>query len=510
MKCINFDERFADFTAKWMKEHRGEYKTYDEMEDDLPRVYTEFLNMPAKWLDGVTPGAYFTQFEDAKDLVDWMVQYCQKDIPVPDMLMEQIQAVGRPCEKRLLTLLRDESDAIPEEARMTAIGLLRDMGSTLPKMLYIQWQMNREMKDDLADNALDSLRDMGKEALQPMLENLNKANEAGQEALLDVLANFPGHENVYQLAVRLFEKNPNRRALFASYLAKLGDPRALPILIAAANEENCRYMDFIELRAAIEELGGEAPEREFYDDPEYEALHPMDDGDDDTPMQEGESMVTLADIQKNEDIKALISAGNRYLAAMGFTEHGPRHVSYVSRTAAGILAALHFSPREVELAAIAGWVHDVGNSVNRHDHGPLGAVLLLPILRETGMAMDDVMEIITAVGNHEEQSGFISSAVSAALALGDKSDAHKTRVRGGKPDLNDIHDRVNFSIQENRVIVDPVKRIIRHELTMDESSSVMEYLQIYMSRIVMCEQAAAFLKCSFDLVINGQTINNRP
>ena len=199
-------------------------------------------------------------------------------------------------------------------------------------------------------------------------------------------------------------------------------------------------------------------------------------------------MVTLADIQKNEDIKALISAGNRYLAAMGFTEHGPRHVSYVSRTAAGILAALHFSPREVELAAIAGWVHDVGNSVNRHDHGPLGAVLLLPILRETG----------------------ISSAVSAALALGDKSDAHKTRVRGGKPDLNDIHDRVNFSIQENRVIVDPVKRIIRHELTMDESSSVMEYLQIYMSRIVMCEQAAAFLKCSFDLVINGQTINNRP
>ena len=120
------------------------------------------------------------------------------------------------------------------------------------------------------------------------------------------------------------------------------------------------------------------------------------------------------------------------------------------------------------------------------------------------------MEIITAVGNHEEQSGFISSAVSAALALGDKSDAHKTRVRGGKPDLNDIHDRVNFSIQENRVIVDPVKRTIRHELTMDESSSVMEYLQIYMSRIVMCEQAAAFLKCSFDLVINGQTINNRP
>ena len=174
----------------------------------------------------------------------------------------------------------------------------------------------------------------------------------------------------------------------------------------------------------------------------------------------------------------MIRAGNRYLEALGYTDHGPRHVSYVSRTASSILRALGYSQREVELAAIAGWVHDVGNSVNRHDHGPNGAVMLLPILRGMGMDMNDVMEIITAVGNHEEQSGFVSSAVSAALVLGDKSDAHKTRVRGGRPDPNDIHDRVNFSIQENRVEVDRRERVIRHELTMDESSSVMEYLQI--------------------------------
>ncbi|MGN0793693.1 MAG: HD domain-containing protein [Aristaeellaceae bacterium] len=221
-------------------------------------------------------------------------------------------------------------------------------------------------------------------------------------------------------------------------------------------------------------------------------------------------MVTLQEIKQNEAIRVLIRAGNRYLEAMGYTEHGPRHVSYVSKTASGILRSLGYSPREVELAAIAGWVHDVGNSVNRHDHGPLGAVLLLPILQEAGMEMADIMEIITAVGNHEEQSGFISSAVSAALALGDKSDAHKSRVRNGRPDTTDIHDRVNFSIQENHVSVDRQNRVIRHELTMDDSSSVMEYLQIYMSRIVMCEKAAAFLRCSFDLVINGQSINNRP
>lgn len=99
MKCINFDERFADFTAKWMKEHRGEYKTYDEMEDDLPRVYTEFLNMPAKWLDGVTPGAYFTQFEDAKDLVDWMVQYCQEGHPCAGYAEEQDSGGGPPVRE---------------------------------------------------------------------------------------------------------------------------------------------------------------------------------------------------------------------------------------------------------------------------------------------------------------------------------------------------------------------------------------------------------------------------
>ncbi len=221
-------------------------------------------------------------------------------------------------------------------------------------------------------------------------------------------------------------------------------------------------------------------------------------------------MITLQDIKQNESIRALIKAGNRYLEALGYTDHGPRHVSYVSKTASGILKALGYSPREIELAAIAGWVHDVGNSVNRHDHGPNGAVILLPILRETGMDMNDVMEVITAVGNHEEQSGFISSAVSAALALGDKSDAHKTRVRNGKPDMNDIHDRVNYSIQENDVTVDRKARVIRHELTMDGTSSVLEYLQIYLQRIVMCEQAAAFLKCTFELVINGQTVNNRP
>ena len=220
-------------------------------------------------------------------------------------------------------------------------------------------------------------------------------------------------------------------------------------------------------------------------------------------------MITLQEIKQNESIKALVRAGNRYLEALGYTDHGPRHLGYVSRTASGILKSLGYSEREVELAAIAGWVHDVGNSVNRHDHGPNGAILLFPLLREIGMDIEDVMIIITAVGNHEEQSGTVSSAVSAALAIADKSDAHKSRVRNGRPDVSDIHDRVNFSIQENSVIVDRKHKIIRQELKMDESSSVLEYLSIYLPRILMCERAAEFLGQHFELFINDRPVNNR-
>ena len=220
-------------------------------------------------------------------------------------------------------------------------------------------------------------------------------------------------------------------------------------------------------------------------------------------------MITLKDIKKNEAIQALVHAGNHYLSVMGFTDHGPRHLGYVSHTASYLLRELGYAEREIELAAIAGWVHDVGNSVNRIEHGQSGAILLFPILRETGMPIGDVVEIITAVGNHEEQSGFISSPVSAALAIADKSDAHKSRVRKGQFDPTDPHDRVNAAIQENHVVVDREKGAIRQELKMDESSSVLEFLSIYMSRITMCEQAAAFLDRHFELMINDRLVNKR-
>lgn len=274
MPLINFDEHFADFTSEWMKSHQNQYANFDEMEEDLPRIYMAFLNTRAPWLGSVTPGSYFTQFEDPKVLVDWLRAYCEEGVPVPDLLPEQITTVGKPCEKRLLRLLEDEE--APDEARMIAVSLLREMESTLPKMLYINWQLNRIPKDELKDHALESLTEMGEAVVQPILQVFGQANGAGQEALMEVLSHFPGHPQIDRLALKLFRERKEQRALFAGYLAKLGDDGALPDLMAAAEEPELNYLTFIEIRNAIEMLGGVCPEREFENDPEYEALQGTD------------------------------------------------------------------------------------------------------------------------------------------------------------------------------------------------------------------------------------------
>lgn len=274
MPVINFDEHFAAFTSEWMKEHRQEYRTIDDMEEDVPRIYMAFLNTRASWLGSVTPGSYFTQFEDPKVLVDWMNQYCDEGVPIPEPLLEQIAFVGKPCEKRLVELLKDEEAT--DEAKMTAVGLLRDLDSVQPKMLYINWQLERKAEDDLKDNAVESLIGMGESVVQPILQQFGKANEAGKEALLEVLSHFSGNEQILRLMLDAFQTHPEKRALFAGYLAKLGDERALPALTEAAALPNVPYLTYIEIRNAIETLGGECPEREYDDDPEYEALRGLD------------------------------------------------------------------------------------------------------------------------------------------------------------------------------------------------------------------------------------------
>lgn len=215
--------------------------------------------------------------------------------------------------------------------------------------------------------------------------------------------------------------------------------------------------------------------------------------------------VTLEDIKNCEKIRELVNHANKVLEVIGYTDHGPRHVGYVSRIAGEILSKLNMPERRIELARIAGWVHDVGNLVNRKNHGLNGAVMLFPILCDLGLPVAEVCEICAAVGSHEEETGKPVSDISAALILADKVDAHRARVRVKKYSPNDIHDRVNYAIQSTRLTVQD--GTISIDYTMNDSSSPMDFLTIYLTRMQMCEMSAQFLGCKFALYINGVKLN---
>ena len=215
--------------------------------------------------------------------------------------------------------------------------------------------------------------------------------------------------------------------------------------------------------------------------------------------------VTLEDVKNCEKIKELVSQANKVLEVIGYTDHGPRHVGYVSRIAGEILSKLNMPERRIELAKIAGWVHDVGNLINRKNHGLNGAVMLFPILCDIGLPVAEVCEICAAVGSHEEEMGKPVSDISAALILADKVDAHRARVRLKSYSPNDIHDRVNYSIQTTKLTVQD--GTISIDYTMNESSSPMDFMSIYLTRMQMCEQSAQFLGCNFGLYINGVKLN---
>ena len=219
-------------------------------------------------------------------------------------------------------------------------------------------------------------------------------------------------------------------------------------------------------------------------------------------------MITLEDVKNNEEIKSLLKTSCDCLTAMNYTEHGLRHANYVSCTAYRILKEAGFDERMQELAKIAGYIHDVGNSINRNHHGISGALLVYPILIKIGIPYEDAGIIISAIGNHEEEIGSVVNPVCAALIIADKSDAHRTRVGRKDFDPKDIHDRVNYAILKNSVFVDNVNKIISSKFYMNESSSVMDYFQIYLKRMIMSEKAARFLGFQFRLYINDVLINS--
>lgn len=272
MKCINFDRAFERYMAEWMKENSEKYKDdMDVIEDMMPDVYLEFLKKPADFLDGIAPQDYFEQFDNADMLVSWLCDYIAQGVPVPDLLLERVTALGDPAEKSLLALVA--RDDLPEETKMTAISLLREMESKAPMQRYVDYIASLEEPSDKGDLCAEALMSMGESVVEPILTALSGAGQTGRDIFADVLSNYPGDERIYELMIERFVTRDERRALFASYLAKLGDERAIPMLKEAAQSPDINYLDYVEVVNAIEALGGERPpEREFSGDPYYESL----------------------------------------------------------------------------------------------------------------------------------------------------------------------------------------------------------------------------------------------
>ena len=220
-----------------------------------------------------------------------------------------------------------------------------------------------------------------------------------------------------------------------------------------------------------------------------------------------QGIVSLDTVRRNPKVKTFIQAANDQMDALGYTEHGFRHAGIVAHTARDIVTNLGHDGRTSELAAIAGYLHDIGNAINRLGHPDTAAIMAFILLNEIGLPAEETAMIIAAIGNHEEPTGSPISAISAALIIADKSDVHHSRVQNQNPLTFDIHDRVNFSVQKSHLRVDMENKSINLLLTTDEhSASVMEYFEIFLTRMLMCRRAADFFGYRFKLIINGVTM----
>ncbi len=218
-------------------------------------------------------------------------------------------------------------------------------------------------------------------------------------------------------------------------------------------------------------------------------------------------MLTYQQLKQNQDIQTYIKKADDSLRALGFTEHSFAHVSKVAENCKYILETLGFDQHSVELGQMAAYLHDIGNLVNRVDHSQSGAVMAFRILDNLDMPAEDIATIVTAIGNHDEGTGVPVNPIAAALILADKSDVRRTRVRNTDTTNFDIHDRVNYSVKESILKINEAQTLIKLKLTVDTRySSVMDYFEIFLNRMVLCRKAAEKLGLNFKLIINEQQL----
>lgn len=275
MKPIDFDRMFSDYAHAWVHERMLAEKDLDAIEAQVPNLYRAWLDRPQEFLDGDSPAQYFARFESPDALIRLMEAYQAAGVAIPDPLLERLDDMGHAAAVPLTKLAADEDMDIT--LRMTALNLLIELESEEPMTLCLSLIDRRKPEDELADVAAELLSGLGERALPAMRERLDGATDAALDTYLDLLCNFPGDERIYKMTEERFLRLADRRSLYANYLAKLGDDRALPALLRVARLSDINYLDYLEIVNAIEVLGGERPalDRSFDGDPAYESLKNM-------------------------------------------------------------------------------------------------------------------------------------------------------------------------------------------------------------------------------------------
>ena len=219
------------------------------------------------------------------------------------------------------------------------------------------------------------------------------------------------------------------------------------------------------------------------------------------------SKLQYEDIRKSEEVNAYLAQGNEMLGMLGYTDHSAKHAQIVADTAGKILKELDAPKRQVELAQIAGYMHDIGNCVNRTDHAHNGAILARSILKDMGMEVKEIAAVMNAIGSHDEKTGCATDPISAALILADKTDVRRNRVRNKSKSSFDKHDRVNYAVTASKLRILPEKNTILFEICLDESiCALIDYFEIFMQRMILCRKAAEKLGLQFKLMINEQQL----
>ena len=272
MKIYDFDEKFYDYARAWVAMRPG--LTERQIEDSYNEMMINWLNAPATWLNGEKPGEYFNRYSEEKDLIKLLEEYDKRSIGLPEPLYSRIVAVGDTCVAALTRIAGDPDKK--ESLRGTAIALLRDIGTDAPRQLFIDMVASCKEPDELSNMAAEALAAGSAEVVGPLLERYDAAPELAQSLILEICVNFPGDERVFAHLTDKLRNRPEQRALYASYLGKLGDARAIEVMRPFLQAQDVGYLDYIELRNAIEQLGGDpGEERAFYGDPDFEAMRGM-------------------------------------------------------------------------------------------------------------------------------------------------------------------------------------------------------------------------------------------